>query len=252
MKGSALLLIANFGTEMVATAGALAANVVAGGRTHALILVPSSLRTRQRAQADLERAAQVIGCGIEFAGLSYDNVDLSYQQKARIVKTIREFRPDVVLMQDPEHSWHDLDPARRLGMMLTLEALALAGRDFAKDDQPGLEPWPVPTMYYLWPDKPNCFLDVAPVWHIKERAAECINYQHEGVVPMLEGSHSSADLEKVVPGWAAASLRDKGLGYHKVRERAIAVHHGLGGHGKFALAEAYRRADLFQLHRLEA
>lgn len=246
----ALLLIANFGSELVATAGAMALNVRAGGRTHALVLVTSGLRTRERAREGLAKVAAAIGCTLEFAGTDYHGVDTGAEQKRRIVKTLREFRPDVVLMQDPEHAWHDLDPSRRTGMMLTLEALALAGRDFAAEDLPGLEPCPVPTIYYLWPERPNCVLDVSPVWAIKEQAGECIAYQHEGALPILEGMYTAQRLAGLLPGYAEAGDYRKGLLFHQARERAVAIHHGLGGHGAVALAEVYRREGPFPVRGL--
>ncbi len=246
MDKNDLLLIANYGSELVATAGALASNVAADGRTHALILL-----ARPKARPDLERAAGVIGCGIEFADLPNGGISLAYEQKRRLVKTVREFQPNIVLMQDPEHVWHDLDPDRRMGMMLTLEALALAGRDFAQEDLPGLKPCPVPTIYYLWPEHPNCVLDISPVWDIKVKAGECISYQHEFTAQILEGTFTAASLEAAVPGYGKLSGNlERGLALHRARERANALHYGLGGHGHFAMAEAYRREGDFQLRRL--
>lgn len=80
MEKTDLLLIGNYRSELVATAGALATNVAAGGRTHALILL-----ARPHARPDLEKAAAVIGCTIEFADLPYGDVSLTYEQKKRLV-----------------------------------------------------------------------------------------------------------------------------------------------------------------------
>lgn len=241
-----LLLIANYGSELIAVAGALAINAARGGRTHAEILL-----ARPQAKPDLERAAAVIGCTIGFADLPYGDVNVSYEQKRRLVEAIRRFRPDVVIMQDPEHVWHDLDPDRRMGMMLTLEALALAGRDFAQQDLPDLEPCPLPTIYYLWPENPNCVVDVASVWHIKEKADECISYQHQFTTQLMEQRFSIETLNAAIPGYS--KLGDKaarGLAIHHARERASALFHGLGGHGVYALAEVYRRDGQFHLEYL--
>lgn len=246
MEGKALLLIANYGAELVECGGALALNSQAGGRTHTLVLL-----ARPQARADLERAAQVIGCTVEFADLPYGGVDLSYEQKRRVVKTVREFRPEIVLMQDPEHAWHDLDPDRRMGMMLTVEALALAGRDFAQDDLPGLAPCPLPTIYYLWPERPSCLVDIAPVWEIKVKALGCIAYQHEFTAQLVEQELMPETLETAVPGYSRlATRRERGLAIHRVREQASAIYHGLGGHSHVAMAEAYRREGPFPLPRL--
>jgi hypothetical protein len=241
-----MLLIANYGSEVAVTAGALALNVRAGGRTHALVLL-----ARPKARPDLERAGKAIGCPVEFADLPYGDVGMTYEQKKRIVKTVREVRPDIVLMQDPEHVWHDLDPDRRMGMMVTLEALALAGRDFAEADLPGLEPHRVPTIYYLWPENPNCAIDISSVWPIKEKASECLKYQHEFSVHILEQMFSKESLAVAVPGYTSLSTDlDKGLALHREMDRASAIYHGMCSHGHFALAEAYRREGLFQLSGL--
>lgn len=241
-----LLLIANYGSELIAVAGALALNAAGGGRTHAEILL-----ARPQAKPDLQRAAEVIGCTIGFSDLPYGDVNLSYEQKRRVVETIRRFRPDVVIMQDPEHVWHDLDPDRRMGMTLTLEALALAGRDFAQEDMPDLAPCPLPTIYYLWPENPNCVVDVASVWRIKEKAGECISYQHAFTTLLMEQRFAPETLDAAIPGYS--ELPDevaRGLAIHNARERASAIFHGLGGHGEYALSEVYRRDGQFHLKYL--
>ncbi len=243
MTGHAVLLIANYGAELIACADALALNARAGGRSHALVLL-----ARPQAHADLQRAAGVLGCTVEFAGLPYGGIDLSYDQKKRLVKTIREFRPEIAIMQDPEHCWHDLDPDRRMGMMLTLEALALAGRDFAQDDLPTLSPCPLPTLYYLWPEKPNCVVDIGPVWELKLEALACISYQHAFTAEHLERSIEPKELERAVPGYLRGDpAAVRGLALHRAMEQANALHHGLAGHSPFPLVEVYRREGLFPL-----
>jgi len=246
MSGHAVLLIANYGAELIACAGALALNARAGGRSHALLLL-----ARPEARADLERAAGVLGCTLEFADLPYGGIDLTYEQKKRLVKTIREFRPGIVIMQDPERSWHDLDPDRRMGMMLTLEALALAGRDFAQEDLSSAQPCPLPTLYHLWPEEPNCVVDIGPVWELKLEALACISYQHAFTAEQIERTIAPGELERAVPGYRSAdppALR--GLALHRVMEQASALHHGLAGHTRFARAEVYRREGPFPLVRL--
>lgn len=245
-SGHAVLLIANYGAELIACAGALALNAQAGGRSHAVMLL-----ARPQARADLKRAASVLGSTVEFADLPYGGIDLSYEQKKRLVKTIREFGPEIVIMQDPEHAWHDLDPDRRMGMMLTLEALALAGRDFAPDDLSSLPLVPLPTLYHLWPENPNCVVDIGRVWELKEEALACISYQHAFTAEHLERSIEPGELERAVPGYRRTDpAAARGLALHRAMERATALHHGLAGHTRFPLVEVFRREGPFPLAHL--
>jgi LmbE family N-acetylglucosaminyl deacetylase len=50
---------------------------------------------------------------------AYGEVSPDVESKKRLVRVIREIRPDVVITQDPEHSFHDLDPDRRQAMILS-------------------------------------------------------------------------------------------------------------------------------------
>ena len=57
-------------------------------------------------------------------------------------------------------------------------------------------------------------------------------------------------------GWAtvtglAGDGDSEGLRFLRSVETARALHHGAGGHGSAALAEAFRHADVITLHRLE-
>ena len=62
-------------------------------------------------------------------------------------------------------------------MILILEAIALASRDFAIDKMPGLEPHPIPTIYYMTPEHPNCVVDVSQIWDKKEKAMYKLAFQ---------------------------------------------------------------------------
>jgi hypothetical protein len=70
-------------------------------------------------------------------------------------------------------------------------------------------------------------------------------------VKALEKIVPAGLLDHVAPGYSQMpGDYQKGLGLHVGMERANALQYGLVSHGKFALAEPFRRADLFNLNRL--
>jgi LmbE family N-acetylglucosaminyl deacetylase len=161
---------------------------------------------------------------------------------------LREVRPEVVITQDPEHSFHDLDPDRRQATILYLEALALAGRDFAPEQLIELKPHPIPTIYYMTPERPNCVVDVSEVAGIKERALEELRSQHAFSAAMMRRRLTPELLSQIAGVPADAADETLGLAMHRQSDRALHLYHGLMSHSaKAVLAEAYRRDGLFTL-----
>ncbi|MDP4505437.1 PIG-L deacetylase family protein [Nonomuraea turcica] len=239
-----MLLIGVYGMELVECGGALAANVAAGGQSFATLML-----CRERMRADVSKAADVLGVEVGFLGFRNGYVAVDEEHKRALVRAIRTVRPTIVITQDPEHSLADLDPDRRPAMTLILEALGLASRDFADDD--GLEPHPVPTIYYMTPSRPNCVVDIAPHWEQKVAAMDLLESQME-----FSGRHwteqlTPADLEALVPGFAGLSSDlERGRAVHRALDKAVHIYHGIGHHGRYAFAEAYRREGDFYLPTL--
>ncbi|MEV4364862.1 hypothetical protein [Nonomuraea sp. NPDC049625] len=239
-----VLLIGVYGMELVECGGALAANVAAGGQSFATLML-----CRERMRADVSRAADVLGVEVDFLGFRNGFVAVDEEHKRALVRAIRTVRPTIVITQDPEHSLADLDPDRRPAMTLILEALGLASRNFAEDD--GLKPHPVPTIYYMTPSRPNCVVDIAPHWQQKVAAMGMLESQME-----FSGRHwteqlTPADLEALVPGFAALdSDLERGRAVHQALDKAVHIYHGIGHHGRYAFAEPYRREGDFHLPTL--
>ncbi len=239
-----ILALATFGLEVVECGGALAINADRGGRSEAAVLL-----ARTESQPQIARASNVLGVRIRFLDGTYGEIEPSVDLKKRLVAVIREVRPEIVITQDPEHSFHDLDPDRRPAMILYLEALALAGRDWQVEACGGHAPHLVRTIYYLTPHRPNCVVDVAPVWDRKRRA-----------LAELSGQLAfSGQMYRRMFGEGLAALRadhaeldDVALGraIHHDLDRAFHLYHGPVSHGRFVLAEPYRREGAFHLETL--
>lgn len=245
-KGQKILFLGVYGMEVVECGGALAKNVENGGESYATIML-----CRETSQPQVKKAADVLGVDISFLDFQYGTVDLSVESKMKLIKVIREVKPDIIITQDPEHSFHDLDPDRRPAMTLLLESIALSSRDFAIEELPGLEPHPIPTIYYMTPHHPNTVVDISQVWEKKEKAMDVLESQME-----FSGSHFNQILdpkaaEILSPGFSSlANHYEKGRAIHRALDKAVHVYHGLATHGHFALAEAYRREGNFHLQEL--
>lgn len=245
--GVRMLLLGVYGMEMVECGGALALNVKNGGRSYASIMLASE-QTKQ----DVTRAAEVLGVEkVYFGDFVTGEVDFDRESKIKLVRVIREVKPDIIITQDPEHCQIDLDPDRRPAMTLLQEAIALAARSFALEEMPGLEPHPVPTIYYMSPLHPNCILNIASVWELKEKGMDVLESQMNFSGRYYEKKLAPQEREVICPGFdRLETYYEKGRKVHAAVDRALAMYWGICGHGSYALAEHYRREGLYEFTEL--
>ncbi len=248
MDGLNMLLLGVYGMEVVECGGVLAKNARAGGKSFASIML-----SRQESRPQVKEAAAVLKVEVDFSDFRAGDVQVDLASKKKLVRVIRETRPDITITQDPEHAQHDLDPDRRLAMLLILESIALAARDFALDEQPGLSPHPIPTIYYMTPEHPNCIVDISDVWNLKDQAMDKLTSQMNFSGKMFPQYYSEAHLKFLVPNWEKLSDDySRGREVHRQLDRVTHLHNGMGGHSRFAVAESYRREGKFHLEQLLA
>ncbi|MBY6185855.1 PIG-L family deacetylase [Marinobacter hydrocarbonoclasticus] len=241
-----ILFIGVYGMEMVECGGALAINARNGGHSFASVML-----AREEMKAQLRRAASVLGVErVDFNDFERGGIDLRHEYKLTLVKVIRETRPDIIITQDPEHSFDDLDPDRRPAMLLILEAIALAGRDFGLDAMPELAPHPVPTIYYMSPKNPNCCVSLAEVWQQKEEAMDCLAAQMTYSGEHFTERLSAAEQLAIHPHFSDLPMQQRGREVQRAMDRALYLHTGLVCHSRYALAEPYRRHGMMELPAL--
>lgn len=241
-----LLVIATYGLEIVEVGGTIARHVRAGGRVHSSVTL-----ARPESRPQVERAAAILGTTVQFMEFTMGEVSPDMNSKKRFVRLIREVRPDVVITQDPEHSFHDLDPDRRQAMILYLEAMALAGRDFAPEQLEELGRHPVPTIYYMMPDRPNCVVDITEVAGIKQQALAELRSQHAFSTQMMRRRLAPEVLAHVAGVDTGASDEVLGLAIHRQTDKSLHLYHGLMSHtAQAVLAEPFRREGVFTLSYL--
>lgn len=245
--GKRILLLGVYGMEMVECGGVLAKNVKAGGQSFASLML-----TSKQTMADCDKAAKVLGVSkVYYHQFETGKLDCDYQSKLKLIRTVRETKPDIIITQDPEHIIADLDPDRRPAMTLILESVALASRAFALEEIPGLEPHPIPHIYYMSPVRPNCTVNIADVWDLKEKGMDVLESQMTFSGQHYETGMSEKELDVIVPGFKQLdSYYKKGRAMHTAIDKAYHMYWGCCGHGRFALAEPYRYEGVFEFEEL--
>jgi len=246
-KGKRILLLGAYSMEVVECGGALLKNVRAGGVSHAAILFAG-----EQMQADLIKSAEILETTVEFLNMDAGKISVSYEEKLALIKIIRSFQPEIIITQDPEHCISDLDPGRRPFMTLVLEAIALAGRDYARDDLPGLSPSGGATLYYMTPENPNCVIDICDIWEEKCAAMDALETQliYFGKIEAAT-AENLACRKKIVPNWdACQSDLERGTLWKREMDKAFYMYPGSTGHCRAYFAETYRRDGVFVLENL--
>jgi LmbE family N-acetylglucosaminyl deacetylase len=241
-----VLMLASYGLEIVECGGALARAVAAGDTVNAAVLM-----CREDSKPQVSKAASVLGIeDVDYLDVPFGEVDLAPATKVKVVELIRRTKPDVVIMQDPEHAQHDLDPDRRVIAILYAEALAVAGRDWRVEECGGHQPHRIPTIYYMTPENPNCVVEIADVLELKLRAVEALSSQNTFSAEHWRSATSDDVLRAVVPAWSDGDLETLGREGQRVIFTSLALSNGLASHSGAVLGEAYRREGSFVLERL--
>jgi LmbE family N-acetylglucosaminyl deacetylase len=232
--------------EVVECGGCLAKNVQAGGESHAALAFVS-----KEMRIDLQKSADILGVSLEYLDLDTAEISVSVEEKIKLVRAIRAFRPNIIVTQDPEHCIADFDPGRRPLMTLIFEAISLAGREFALQETAPHQPYSGATVYYMTPSRPNCLVDILSVWDKKCAAMDALETQLAFSAQYYEKNLTKSELAVLVPGWdELSSYLEKGIVAKREIDRATAMFYGVCGHSGTLLSEAYRKQELFELDNL--
>ncbi|WP_299429293.1 PIG-L family deacetylase [uncultured Meiothermus sp.] len=241
-----ILMLATYGLEIVEVGGTLALHAQAGDAVHAAVVL-----SRPQTRPQVEQAAQILGVkSVQFLDFQTGETQLDTPSKTRLVRLIRETRPDLLITQDPEHSYADLDPDRRLLMLLYLEAAALAGREWRVEECGGFRPHLIRDLYYMSPENPNCVVEIGATFALKQQALQVLEGQLAFTAQLLRGRLDPASLQTIVPDYAALGDLELGRALHREMDKSLALYHGLLSHAGATLAEAFRHQFPFRLERL--
>lgn len=243
-----ILMLASFGLEIVECGGALARHVQAGDAVYVAVLL-----SRPESRAQISEAASVLGVtDVEFLNFPYGEWTVDVQWKEKIVELVRWVKPDIVIHQDPHHAQHDLDPDRRLIALLYTESFALAGRDWHIAECGGHPPHLVHTIYYMTPEHPNCIVEIAETFALKQQALAVLQHQMAFSAQMIEQRVGAETLGHVLAEYDTVRADKSALGLALSRQfdNALALVNGLAGHSGAVMGEAYRREGPFVVDRL--
>lgn len=241
-----ILMLASFGLEIVECAGALIRAQEAGDKVHAAVLL-----SQAKSRPQIVEAAERLGVhDVEFLGFDYGDVGTGPAAKEPLVEMIRRVKPDIAIFQDPEHAQHDLDPDRRMIALLYPEAFAVAGRDWRIEACGGHPPHPVPTFYYMTPERPNTIIELSGIFERKQHALEVLGYQMAFSAASTRQQVEPSTLRAVVPDVDGMDDTALGLALHRQYDLALALTNGLASHTGAVLGEAYRREGPYLVDRL--
>lgn len=243
-----ILMLATFGLEIVEVGGTLALHAQSGDTIHAAVLL-----SRPESRPQVTEAAKILGVrSTRFLEINYGEVIPDVPSKLKLVRLFRELRPTILITQDPEHSYHDLDPDRRLAMLLYLESIALAGRDWRIEECGGFEPHSINEIYYMSPEQPNCVVEIGATFLLKQKALDCLNFQLTFSAQMMRERIGDEVLRTILPNYD--DLRDDNLelgrALHHAMDMSLAMNHGVLSHSGAALGEAFRHQGPFKLTKL--
>ena len=141
----------------------------------------------------------------------------------KLVRVFRELKPDILITQDPEHSYHDLDPDRRLAMLSYLESVAIANRDWRIDECGGFAPHTIRDIYYMSPEHANCVVEIGSTFTLKQKALDVLGFQLAYSAQSMKERIGDAVLRNIVPNYDALKNDDLSLGralHHEMDPRA--------------------------------
>lgn len=243
-----ILMLASFGLEIVEVGGTLALHAQAGDAVHAAVLL-----SREDSRPQIMEAALRLGVrSTQFLMFDTGEVQPDLPAKRKLVRLFREIRPDILITQDPEHSYHDLDPDRRLAMLLYLESVALAGRDWRLEECGGYEPHSIGDIYYMTPEHPNCVVEIGATFALKMQALNMLSYQLSYSAQVARERIGDEVLRYLLSNYDEVKGDDLEMGRTLLleQEKALAMYHGFIGHSGAALAEAFRHQGPFKLGKL--
>ncbi len=149
-------------------------------------------------------AARVLGVkGVHFLRVPDGRVEDTVELRERLVRLIRQERPDIVVAQDP-YRLYQLHRDHMMAGRAAMDAIFPSARDplnFPEHLREGLQPHKTAELYLFGTDNPDVWVDITDTFDLKMAALRC----HKSQVGHLEG------LEERIREWATLQGKAKGI-----------------------------------------
>lgn len=136
----------------------------------------TSERLAKIREQEQKEAAKVLGVSrVIFLGYGDGELEDTPEFRGKLVRLIREYRPDAVITHDPKlryigHRDH------RIAGMVAMDAIFPYSRDhlfYPEHRAEGLQPHKVKEVYFTGSEDPDTFIDISDTWEIKAKAICC-------------------------------------------------------------------------------
>jgi LmbE family N-acetylglucosaminyl deacetylase len=193
--------------------GTLAKHAKAGGKVLAVILWEYDGEVMKQ----IANMSSILGIESQVLGYKRGEVQADLPTKKRIVKMIREFRPDIAVTFDPDFAANTTYGDHVATHQLMMEALGLCYRqNFAPEQlKDGLETHFVRNVYYpFWGlrGQPDVVVDITETFELKLKATLALTSQSEFGGKFLRRLYPENVLKTMLPAYDEVKTNDTKLG----------------------------------------
>jgi LmbE family N-acetylglucosaminyl deacetylase len=203
----------------------------------------------------IRKMASILQIETRVLGYKRGEVFADLPTKKRIVKIIREVRPDIAITFDPEFAANTTYGDHLVTHQLMMDVLGLCYREnFAPEQlKEGLETWFVKAVYYpFWGlrGRPDIIVDVTETFDLKVKATLALEGQYQLTGKILPIFYTEDALEAVLPTYRRMKADLKKVGKEWQRERRRATARFIGDQADAAFGEAFKRTEPLKLDYL--
>ena len=203
----------------------------------------------------IKKMASILQIETRVLGYKRGEIVADLPTKKRIVKIIRETKPDIAITFDPEFAANTTYGDHIVTHQLMMDALGLCYRgNFAPEQfKEGLGPWFVKAVYYpFWGlrGRPDVIVDIAETFDLKVKATLALEGQYQVTGKILPIFYSEDALEAVLPTYRSMKRDVKEVGREWQKERRRAAARFIGDQADAAFGEAFKRTEPLKLDYL--
>jgi len=236
---SNILCLATYGVEFVRVGGTLMKHKKAGGTAGAVV----GVEYEEDQKEQIKEAADILGIDLHFLDLPRGNVWPTIEEKKKVVRILREYRPEIVIMCDPRDSWAPGDPDRVATYEIYRDAVSHASRGTFAPEQidEGLKIHSVKAIYYPTFEDPDCVVDISGYYATKRKAEDALRFQIVFGIESWRNMVPESVFTSLVPNFDEVKDDSYELGRSVEEIMENARHILQGTKGRTALGETFRR-----------